>query len=192
MPILIPYGIHSRIFMNDLEATWVMKSAYRYLNLNSCISKPKSLKLVYIQRDKIRQIVNEKDVLNVLSKEVGLEVMVIRLEKLKAISQVKLFSEADIAFGVHGAGFVNTMWMMPYSGLFEIMNPHYYYDCYMYIALLKRLFYTNYRNITASTRFKIRGPRDFDVTVDIESMLIFMRVMISNILTTKYALVYPI
>ena len=114
MPILIPYGIHSRIFMNDLEAMWVMKSAYRYLNLNSCISKPKSLKLVYIQRNRTRQIVNEKDVLNVLNKEIGLEVMVIRLEKLKAISQVKLFSEADIAFGVHGAGFVNTMWMMPY------------------------------------------------------------------------------
>ena len=192
MPILIPFGIHSRIFMNDLEATWVMKSAYRYLNLNSCISKPKSLKLVYIQRDKIRQIVNEKDVLNVLKKEAGLEVMVIRLEKLKAVSQIKILSEADIAFGVHGAGFVNTVWMMPYSGLFEIMNPHYYYDCYMYIALLRKLFYTNYRNITASTKFKIRGPCDFDVTVDIESILIFMRVMISNILTTKYALVYPI
>ena len=113
MPILIPYGIHSRIFMNDLEATWVMKSAYRYLNLNSCISKPKSLKLVYIQRDRIRQIVNEKDVLNVLEKEAGVEVKVIRLEKLKAISQVKVFSEADMALGVHGAGFVNTVWMMP-------------------------------------------------------------------------------
>ena len=96
---------------------WVTKSAYRYLNLNSCISKPKSLKMVYIQRDKKRQIVNEKDVLNVLNKEMGLEVKVIRLEKLKTVSQVKLFSEADIAFGVHGAGFVNTMWMMPYSGL---------------------------------------------------------------------------
>ena len=192
MPILIPFGGHSRIFMNDLEATWVMKSAYRYLNLNSCISKPKSWKLVYIQRNRTRQIVNEKDVLNVMSKEMGLEVKVIRLEKLKAISQVKLFSEADIAFGVHGAGFVNTMWMMPYSGLFEIMNPHYYFDCYMYIALLRKLFYTNYRNITASTRFNFRRARDFDVTVDIESMLIFMRVMITNILTTKYALVYPI
>ena len=73
--------------------------------------------MVYIQRDKKRQIVNEKDVLNVLNKEMGLEVKVIRLEKLKTVSQVKLFSEADIAFGVHGAGFVNTMWMMPYSGL---------------------------------------------------------------------------
>ena len=189
MPILSSSYIP---FTNDLEAMWVMKSAYRYLNLNSCISKPKSLKLVYIQRNRTRQIVNEKDVLDTLSKEMGLEVKVIRLENLKAVSQVKLFSEADIAFGVHGAGFVNIVWMMPYSGLFEIINPHYYYDCYMYIALLKRLFYTNYRNITASTIFKIRGPRDFDVTVDIESMLIFMRVMISNILTTKYALVYPI
>ena len=192
MPILIPYGGHSRIFMNDLEATWVMKSAYRYLNLNSCISKPKSLKLVYIQRDKTRQIVNEKHVLNTLKKEIGLEVIVIRLEKMKAVTQVKLFSETDIAFGVHGAGFVNSVWMMPYLGLFEIMNPHYYFDCYTYIALLRKLFYANYRNITASTRFKIRRARDFDVTVDIESMLIFMRVMISNILTTKYALVYSI
>ena len=111
MPILTPYD---KTFKNIYESTWVMKSAYRYLNLNSCISKPKSLKLVYIQRTKTRQIVNEKDVLNVMNKEIGLEVMVIRLEKLKAISQVKLFSEADIAFGVHGAGFVNTMWMMPY------------------------------------------------------------------------------
>ena len=192
MPILIPYGIHSRIYMNDLEATWVMKSAYRYLNLNSCISKPKSLKLVYIQRNRTRQIVNEKDVLNVLNKEIGLEVMVIRLEKLKAISQVKLFSEADIAFGVHGAGFVNTMWMMPYSGLFEIMNPQYYREYYINIAFVKRLFYTGFRNVTVSQRFKISYTRDYDVTVDMYSFVLLMRVMVTNILTTKYAIVFLI
>ena len=178
--------------MNDLEATWVMKSAYRYLNLNSCISKPKSLKLVYIQRNRTRQIVNEKDVLNVMSKEMGLEVKVIRLEKLKAISQVKLFSEADIAFGVHGAGFVNSIWMMPYSGLFEIINPLYYQECYTRIAFVKRLYYTGFRNVTVSQRFKISYTRDYDVTVDMYSFVLFMRKMVTNILTTKYALVYPI
>ena len=192
MPILIPYGGHSRIFMNDLEATWVMKSAYRYLNLNSCISKPKSLKLVYIQRTKTRQIVNEKDVLNVLRKEIGLEVIAVRLENMKAVSQVKLFSEADIAFGVHGAGFVNTVWMMPYSGLFEIMNPQYYREYYINIAFVKRLFYNGFRNVTVSQRFKISYTRDYDVTVDMYSFVLFMRIMVANILTTKYALVYPI
>ena len=192
MPILIPYGGHSRIFMNDLEATWVMKSAYRYLNLNSCISKPKSLKLVYIQRTKTRQIVNEKDVLNVLRKEIGLEVIAVRLENMKAVSQVKLFSEADIAFGVHGAGFVNTVWMMPYSGLFEIMNPQYYREYYINIAFVKRLFYNGFRNVTVSQIFKISYTRDYDVTVDMYSFVLFMRIMVANILTTKYALVYPI
>ena len=178
--------------MNDLEATWVMKSAYRYLNLNSCISKSKSLKMVYIQRDRIRQIVNEKDVLNVMNKEIGLEVKVIRLEKLKAISQVKLFSEADIAFGVHGAGFVNTMWMMPYSGLFEILNPKFYKAYYNHMAFVKRLFYTGFRNVTISKRFEISYTRDYDVTVDMYSFVLYMRVMVTNILTTKYAFVYPI
>ena len=189
MPILTRCD---KTFKNIYESTWVMKSAYRYLNLNSCISKPKSLKLVYIQRNATRQIVNEKDVLNVLSKEMGLEVKVIRLEKLKAISQVKLFSEADIAFGVHGAGFVNTVWMMPYSGLFEIMNPQYYREYYINIAFVKRLFYTGFRNVTVSQRFKISYTRDYDVTVDMYSFVLFMRVMVTNILTTKYALVYPI
>ena len=188
MPILSSSGP----FKSDLEPTWVMKSAYRYLNLNSCISKPKSLKLVYIQRTKTRQIVNEKDVLNVMSKEMGLEVKVIRLEKLKAVSQVKLLSEADIAFGVHGAGFVNTVWMMPYSGLFEIINPLYHQECYAYMAFLKRLFYTGFRNVTVSQRFEIKKTRDYDVTVDMYSFVLFMRVMVTNILTTKYALVYLI
>ena len=192
MPILIPYGIHSRIFMNDLEATWVMKSAYRYLNLNSCISKPKSLKLVYIQRAKTRQIVNEKDVLNVLKNEIGLEVKVIRLEKLKAVSQIKILSESDIAFGVHGAGFVNSIWMMPYSGLFEIVNPLFHQECYARIAVVKRLFYTGFRNVTVSRRFKISYIPNYDVTVDMYSFVLFMRIMVTNILTTKYALVYPI
>ena len=189
MPILTSYD---KTFKNFYESTWVMKSAYRYLNLNSCISKPKSLKLVYIQRNRTRQIVNEKDVLNVMSKEMGLEVKVIRLEKLKAISQVKLFSEADIAFGVHGAGFVNSIWMMPYSGLFEIVNPLFHQECYARIAVVKRLFYTGFRNVTISQRFEIKKTRDYDVTVDMYSFVLFMRVMVTNILTTKYALVYPI
>ena len=189
MPILTPYD---KTFKNFYESTWVMKSAYRYLNLNSCISKPKSLKLIYIQRDRTRQIVNEKDVLNVLSKEMGLEVKVIRLEKLKAISQIKLLSEADIAFGVHGAGFVNSVWMMPYSGLFEIMNPQYYREYYINMAFVKRLFYTGFRNVTISKRFEISYTRDYDVTVDIYSFVLFMRIMVTNILTTKYAFVYLI
>lgn len=195
MPILTPlptFTPHDNTFKNYLESTWVMKSAYRYLNLNSCISKPKSLKLVYIQRTKTRQIVNEKDVLNVLRKEIGLEVIAVRLENMKAVSQVKLFSEADIAFGVHGAGFVNTVWMMPYSGLFEIMNPQYYREYYINIAFVKRLFYNGFRNVTVSQRFKISYTRDYDVTVDMYSFVLFMRIMVANILTTKYALVYPI
>ena len=195
MPILTPlptFTPHDNTFKNYLESTWVMKSAYRYFNLNSCISKPKSLKLVYIQRTKTRQIVNEKDVLNVLRKEIGLEVIAVRLENMKAVSQVKLFSEADIAFGVHGAGFVNTVWMMPYSGLFEIMNPQYYREYYINIAFVKRLFYNGFRNVTVSQRFKISYTRDYDVTVDMYSFVLFMRIMVANILTTKYALVYPI
>ena len=189
MPILTP---HDKTFKNFYESTWVMKSAYRYLNLNSCISKPKSLKLVYIQRTKTRQIVNEKDVLNVMNKEIGLEVMVIRLENLKATSQVKLFSEADIAFGVHGAGFVNTVWMMPYSGLFEILNPKFYKAYYNHMAFVKRLFYTGFRNATISKRFEISDSRNLDVKLDMYSFVLYMRVMVTNILTTKYAFVYPI
>ena len=195
MPILTPLPIftpHDNTFKNDLESTWVMKSAYRYLNLNSCISKPKSLKLVYIQRNRTRQIVNEKDVLDTLSKEMGLEVKVIRLENLKAVSQVKLFSEADIAFGVHGAGFVNSVWMMPYSGLFEIMNYLWYSECYTNMAVAKVIFYTGFRNVTISQRFEIKKTRDYDVTVDMYSFVLFMRIMVTNILSTKYALVYPI
>ena len=189
MPILSTCG---NPFKNDIEAMHVMKSAYRYLNINSCISKPKSLKLVYIQRARTRQIVNEKDVLHALNKEIGLEVIVIRLETMNAVSQARLFSEADIAFGVHGAGFVNSIWMMPYSGLFEIMNPQYYREYYINMAFVNRLFYTGFRNVTVSKRFKISYTRDFDVTVDIYSLMLFMRIMVANIITTKYALVYSV
>ena len=187
MPILTRFD---NTFRNYFETMWVMKSAYRYLNISSCIVKPKSLKLIYIQRAGARQIVNEGDVLDALNKQIGLEVLVTRLENIPPVSQVRLFSAADIAFGVHGAGFVNIVWLMPYSGLFEILNPKFYRSYYSNMAFMKKLFYTCFHNATVSKRFSIADPRDLDVKLDIQSFVMFMRTMVVNIMTTKYALVY--
>ena len=121
-----------------------------------------------------------------------MEVLVTRLENLPPVNQVRLFSVADIAFGVHGAGFVNIVWLMPYSGLFEILNPKFYKAYYNHMAFVKRLFYTGFRNATISKRFEISDSRNLDVKLDMYSFVLYMRVMVTNILTTKYAFVYPI
>ena len=58
------------------------------------------------------------------------------------------------------------------------------------MAFMKKLFYTCFRNATVSKRFSIADPRDLDVKLDIQSFVMFMRTMVVNIMTTKYALVY--
>ena len=96
---------------------------------------------------------------------------------------MRLFSEADMHSVCHGAGFVNIVWLMPYSGMFEILNPEFYKSYYSNMPLMKKLFYTGFRNVTVSQRFYIANFCDLDVKLDIQSFVMFMRTVVGNIIT---------
>ncbi len=78
-----------------------------------------SARRIYVSRSKapVRQIANEAEILPILSRH-GFEI--VHCENLSFSEQVKLFSEASIITGPHGAGFVNMMFMAESATVFEI------------------------------------------------------------------------
>lgn len=74
---------------------------------------------IYISRSKapVRKVLNEDQILPVLRQH-GFEV--VHCENLSFSEQVKLFSEASMIAGPHGAGFVNMMFTHPGAKLLEI------------------------------------------------------------------------
>jgi len=78
-----------------------------------------SVRRIYVSRNKapVRQISNEAEILPILSRY-GFEI--VHCENLSFSEQVKLFSEASIITGPHGAGFVNMMFMHEGATVLEI------------------------------------------------------------------------
>jgi capsular polysaccharide biosynthesis protein len=82
--------------------------------------------LVYISRSdaKIRKIINETEVFQFLQ-ELGFEKYV--LSEMSFKNQIKLFVEARVIIGPHGAAFTNVMFCKGNASLLEIY-PKKYYD----------------------------------------------------------------
>lgn len=74
---------------------------------------------IYISRSKapVRKVVNEDQILPLLARH-GFEI--VHCENMSFSEQVKLFSEASMMAGPHGAGFVNMMFMQPGAKILEV------------------------------------------------------------------------
>lgn len=86
---------------------------------------------IYISRSKapVRNVLNENEIIPILARH-GFEI--VQCENMSFSEQVKLFSEASMMAGPHGAGLVNMMFMHPGAKIFEIhprdnnINPCYF------------------------------------------------------------------
>lgn len=88
---------------------------------------------IYISRAKakLRQVVNEKEVMEFLS-QYGFESVV--LESLPVVKQASLMSEAEAVISPHGAGLTNAIFCSPGTKLIEIFSPIYVVKTYWIIS----------------------------------------------------------
>jgi capsular polysaccharide biosynthesis protein len=78
-----------------------------------------------------RRIVNETDLVKELVLY-GFEV--VSLSGMSFADQVRLFDEAEIIVGPHGAGFTNAVFAQPGTTLIELFSPSYINGCFWALA----------------------------------------------------------
>jgi capsular polysaccharide biosynthesis protein len=90
-------------------------------------------KRIYISRKYGRIMSNEAELLPGL-KDRGFEI--VNLEEHSIAQQVKIFSQAEVITGPHGAGHANILWAKPGSCLFEVFHPAWKHPCYSILSSL--------------------------------------------------------
>lgn len=103
---------------------------------------------IYISRadGPTRRVVNEPDLIAEIG-ELGFEI--VRLSEIPLVDQARIFSEARIVLGPHGAGMTHVSFMQPHSrGLIEFMPQTYTHDCFQAICQINR---THYQRMIART-----------------------------------------
>lgn len=121
--------VASYVRLQDLQPKW----ACDFLR-NSLVKENTSLRnrRVYVsRRDALvnRQIYNEDELIDVLK---SYDFETVLLAKMSTEEQVKLFNEAEIIVGAHGAGFSNLVFCQPGTKVLEFFPENYvrhsYYD----------------------------------------------------------------
>lgn len=97
-------------------------------------------KKIYISRVRSsnRRIINEIEVINLLSKH---DFEIINLESLTVAKQAELLSQAKIVISPHGSGLSNLVFCQPKTKVIEIFAPNYVYPCYWLVSNLVNLDY---------------------------------------------------
>lgn len=140
--------------------------AVRYLNelFRPFLSDNKPTKRIYISRSdaSIRSVVNEVDLIIALD---ALQFEAVCLTDLSLIDQARLFSEADLVVGPHGAGMTNVVFMQYNSrGLIEFMPETYELNCFQAICKING---TPYQRMMSRTV----DPAVHNIEVDIAQVV---------------------
>ena len=109
---------------------------------------------IYIQRKGRRKIVNEDEIINVLS---NFNFIVIEDKPRSIAEQIAIYRNAKIVIGSHGASFTNIMNCIPGTILIELFGNNYYPEFFRCLALVLQLKYfiicqekiqeSHYRNV---------------------------------------------
>lgn len=97
-------------------------------------------KRIYVSRAdaKLRYVANELEVQNVLS-DFGFETVTLSQYTLE--EQIKLFNQAEVVIGSHGAAFANLAFMTPKATFIEFFESGHFNRCFYRVACLKKLKY---------------------------------------------------
>lgn len=126
-------------------------------------------KKLYIQRLSGRTIVNETELLSLLT---VLNFEIVHPEKLTVAQQAKLFAEADFIIGPHGAGFTNIVFCKPGTRIIDMFAPEWINPCYWIIADALKL---NYGYIIGEEiPGNMKQNKAADIKIDIEKFKILL------------------
>ena len=148
---------------NKNQPTWVVEwLRKRFLN---CEKKFDCQKFFFIDRSdskyKHNQIQNTTDVLDYLKKK---KFVIYKLESLSFFEKIYLFKNAEIIIGVHGAGFVNTIFCKPGTKVIEIRPFSYPNTVYERISNINNLNYQLIQTETLKENERITG--DINLPLD--------------------------
>jgi hypothetical protein len=91
-------------------------------------------RLLYISRAKsARPLRNEAEIMPILAHH-GFEI--VSCENMTVAEQIRLFAEAKVIAGPHGAGFTNMLFAPPGATIIEFFNRQMWVDCYHKLASL--------------------------------------------------------
>ncbi len=135
---------------------------------------PQPFRLLYVSRDKAkrRKIRNENYVYELLAKK-GFEKLV--LENIPLKHQVKLFQEARVVIGCHGAGLTNIMFMQKKQSVIELKANNNNYWCYFSLARVFGLKY--YYSLNNG---HVANHRDADIDIDIDALNLLISKAMNN------------
>lgn len=123
------------------QTTWPTKWAFDYLRnafspWNYHDHTP--YKRLYIRRTGVRRILNEEQLIDLLTKY---HFTIVDLEHKSIFDQIHLFANADVIVGPHGAGLTNLVFSKPGTKVLEIFPPQYVYPYYWLISTFGNLDY---------------------------------------------------
>lgn len=184
------------LFRSIGESLLVKKTVYKQYAIDVMVRKPAKLKVLYIAREgKTRQILNEQELLeNLQTVSDQIEIEKKYFGGLSFTEQVELMSETDIVFGVHGAAFINILFMRPKSGLMEFFSPIFYVAYYESIATKSHIIYSKVKNnkierVKKEEKKKNRDPRNANLFINVQSTVNKFSIMVNNVMIEKYKLV---
>jgi capsular polysaccharide biosynthesis protein len=136
------------------------------------VSQP--FRLLYISRDKAkrRKITNEDDVFELLASK-GFEK--VSLENMSLKNQVKLFQQARVVIGCHGAGLTNIMFMQKNQTVIELKSNNNNYWCYFSLARVFGLKY--YYSLNNG---HVVNHRDADIDIDLDALNLLITKAMNN------------
>lgn len=134
-------GYHAESIVLGNNQDWYFPSPYdiELLRKKFCLEeKVKPYRKLYVSRSGRRQVKNETEVREVL-KEFDFEI----LEDISRTvdEQIRLFAEAAVVVGPHGAGFTNLLWCQPGTKVLECFYGGYTPPYFYYISQLLGLEY---------------------------------------------------
>ncbi|GBF81183.1 glycosyltransferase family 61 protein [Aphanothece sacrum] len=109
-----PQKMHFLAIRNKLLSSFIDEESVRLASTRIYVSRSQSS----------RKIVNEEEVLQILIKY---NFQVIHCEKMSLAEQIRIFSEAEIVLGPHGAGIYNQFFCNSGTSIIEIYNKEYWH-----------------------------------------------------------------
>ena len=127
------YVSNLKFSANKFPPKWIIKEHKKYfLKKNKFINNKNKINIYISRKDSInhhREILNEKELLNILKKR---NFKIVKLSKLSILQKINLFQKAKVVVGLYGAGLLNLIFSNKKTKVLEIKNTK-SGDLYKYI-----------------------------------------------------------